>query len=178
MAKSKAQKAMGSLDAKYNLYSIQNMQGWGNEEEQRRDLKRLKKNVKARLAALEKSDYAAMGKKALQETPFADVLQRPEAFTMQEQLAAYARIAEANISITGMKRTLDFVEEWAGEAAANYMQERGAIGYNEFMGAAKASGLLDMYGSEEVARLADMAEAGEIDAVQVLSNFRNYADYM
>lgn len=170
----KFQRDPREYDPRYFLPNIRAGRGWESEAEQRAELRRLKKNVKARLKRLEASEYSGLGSKLLQETPFADVLADPLKFTMEEQLAAFARIYEEDISISGLKKEKAMRESWAEWVGGIYSKEGRDIGFNEIMAAARYAGLVDQFGSERVARLADGVEEKNLDGVQVLENIGSY----
>ena len=163
------------FEGRYYYPNIMAGRGWESEAEQRKELQRLKKNVRARLKRLQQSEeFREIGAKRLMELPFADVIQDPSRFTMQEQLAAFARVYHSDISITKLRADQKMRAEWAAQVADTYLNEVGKIGFDEFMAAARYSGLIDIYGSEAVARMQENVEENELDAKQVLSNFESY----
>lgn len=163
-------------DSRYYYPNIIAGRGWESEAEQRKELSRMKKNVRARLKRLEKSpEYRELGMKKLMELPFADVIADPSRFSMQEQLAAFSRAYYSGISITALRTEQKMREEWAAQVADVYLNQVGSIGFDEFMAAARYSGLIDIYGSEAVARMQENVEENRLDAKQVLSNYNAYA---
>lgn len=168
------------MDPRYYLPNIKSGKGWeadnpeALQRQQKKELARLKKNVRARIQRLKGSEYAEIGMKRLQEMPFADVLLDPSAFSTEEQLAAFARISEENISISGIRREQKMREEWAVTIAGAYQTDIGSLGFNEVMAAARYSGLIDSYGSEAVARYAESIEDQNLDATQIFQNIGSF----
>lgn len=176
MRTSKFDELIAAYDPRYYYPHILRGEGWTGEAEMRSELRRLKKNVRARIKRLEQSQYADIGMKRLMETPFADVLTNGSAFSLEEQLAGYARLYYENISITGIRRDIKQAQEWAGMVWQQYSdQYGGAVGFNEFMAAARYAGLMDTYGSEQVSRIYDNIEENNLDVAQIFENFSMFA---
>lgn len=176
MRTSKFDELVAAYDPRYYLPNIRSGAGWADESEMRSELRRLKKNVRARLRRLEQSQYADIGMKRLMEVPFADVLTNSNAFSLEEQLAGYARLYYENVSITGIRQSVKQAQEWAGMVWQQYAdQYGGAVGFNEFMAAARYAGLMDTYGSDQVYRMYENIEENNLDVAQVFENFAMFA---
>lgn len=165
------------MDEKYWYQNIKRGIGWSGEAEQRKELRRLKSLVTKRMKNISKhEDIAREAALRLQEVPYIEVLKNPDLYTLQEKLAFYARIAESNISVTGIRSEIKKQQELAADVFNMYRERYGdSIGFAEFMGAVRSSGLMSRYGSEQAAQMFEMIEEKRLNPERVLLNYERYS---
>lgn len=161
---------------RYYKHNILSGKGWADKREQKKELARLKRLVNRRMAAIERADERLKHEAhtRLQAVELADVIQNPNRFSMEEQLAAFSRLAYTNISVTGLRRQFKEEQKFAAEVATYYELKFDEIQFGEFMGAARYSGIMGRKGSEEVARMWDVVEERRLNPVRVLENYERY----
>ena len=138
-------------------------------------LRKYRTKVEKEINKARSSEYAVEAEKEIRGLYLADVILNPDKFSLEDQLKAFENAVNVGFSVKGIKETIRSQQEFAAQIGSYYEQKFDEIGFGEFMGAVRYSGIMDRYGSEQAARLYYTAEERNLNMERVLANYERYS---